>query len=109
MYKGPYFAVMEQQAIFASKMIQGQVSIDIEMCKQELRLEEDIREQVPRPQFPHPEYVKFADDVAKINGNLPTFDLLTKEISKKWKIGQLFLGLQVALELLFVKNLLKKV
>lgn len=72
MYKGPYFAVMEQQARLAARVFAGTVSLpNVDVMSAGLQREKSIRDAIPRPQFPHPEYVRFADDISKCANSFP--------------------------------------
>lgn len=80
MYKGPYFAVMEQQARWACRLLSGKVHLPSrEEIQKGLEKELDIRRKIPRPQFPHPEYVLFADTIAKYAQSFPDLEKLMKE------------------------------
>lgn len=72
MYKGPYFAVMEQQARLAARVFSGNVTLpSTTVMLDGLKREKAIRDAHPRPQFPHPEYVRFADEISKCAGSFP--------------------------------------
>jgi len=77
MYRGPYFATMELQARLAchvfSKIVPTPTS---QVMEQGIVAERQIREQHPRPQFPHGNYVEFADELAELAGVLPDLDKL---------------------------------
>lgn len=65
MYRGPYFGVIELQARWAAAMLAGEVAPPTAaLAKAGLEREESIRAQRPRPQFPHGDYVAFADSIA---------------------------------------------
>lgn len=69
MYKGPYFSAMEYQAKWASKIFNGKLTLPpIDEMINGLQEEYGIRCMVPRMQFPHPDYVKFTDDIARLAG-----------------------------------------
>ncbi|MES2345394.1 MAG: NAD(P)-binding domain-containing protein [Chlamydiota bacterium] len=74
MYRGPYFPIMELQARLAcyvfSKKIEAVTQLQMEKG---MELERRIRMQIPRPQFPHGNYVEFADMLAEAAGVLPDF------------------------------------
>lgn len=77
MYKGPYFAVMENQARWATRVLSGVVSLPpIHVMEEGLKKEEAIRKVTPRPQFPHPEYVLFADTIANLGQSFPDLEKL---------------------------------
>ncbi|KAJ6648231.1 Flavin-containing monooxygenase 5 [Pseudolycoriella hygida] len=72
LYKGPYFAVMEQQARLAARVLSGRVDLpNLELLTEGLKYEKAIRDANPRPQFPHPEYVLFADKIATCANSFP--------------------------------------
>lgn len=80
MYKGPYFSVMEHQAKWASKVFSGKISLPtLEEMQKGIQEEHDIRDMNPRMQFPHPDYVKFADDIARLSGENLDLDYLKKQ------------------------------
>eukprot|EP01063_Lacrimia_lanifica_P000681 TRINITY_DN10355_c0_g1_i1.p1 TRINITY_DN10355_c0_g1~~TRINITY_DN10355_c0_g1_i1.p1 ORF type:complete len:589 (+),score=149.70 TRINITY_DN10355_c0_g1_i1:62-1768(+) len=73
-YKGPYFPVMELQALWAARLFAGRVALpSAAELAEGLAAELAIRAAVPRPQFPHPDYVAFADRIACLAGE--PFDL----------------------------------
>lgn len=75
MYKGPYFAVMEQQARFAAGVLSGKVLLpNTSDMSEGLKIEEAIRNSYPRQQFPHPEYVLFADEISRCAGSFPDLE-----------------------------------
>lgn len=66
MYRGPYFAIMELQARWATMVFSGKALLPTtdEMLNG-VEEERKIREQNPRPQFPHGDYIAFADSLAQ--------------------------------------------
>lgn len=91
MYKGPYFAMMEQQARFACRVLAKIIMLPSkEVTEEGLRKEEEIRNQTfPRPQFPHPEYVSFVDKMASLGHSFPNLDkLLSPKESLAAAFGQ---------------------
>lgn len=74
MYRGPFFGIMELQARWACMAFSGQVPLP---SKDEIRLgideEKKIREMLPRPQFPHGDYVGLCEDLAAQIGVKPDF------------------------------------
>lgn len=80
MYRGPFFAAMELQARMACMTFSGKIPFPSPQMMQEGLLEEQrIREAIPRPQFPHGDYVRFTDDLAKHIGVLPDFESMQRE------------------------------
>lgn len=74
-YKGPFFGIMELQArLVAKAFAEGSDFIDDDQYRGELENEAKIREQKPRPQFPHPDYVEFADAIAQDVGCFPSLE-----------------------------------
>jgi len=72
MYKGPFFAVMELQARWACRLLSGKLTLPSkDKIAEGLAKEIQIREFQPRGQFPHPDYVKFADEIAELAGSFP--------------------------------------
>eukprot|EP01126_Amoeba_proteus_P054153 TRINITY_DN6643_c0_g1_i5.p1 TRINITY_DN6643_c0_g1~~TRINITY_DN6643_c0_g1_i5.p1 ORF type:complete len:420 (-),score=85.26 TRINITY_DN6643_c0_g1_i5:163-1422(-) len=63
-YRGPYFAVMELQARWVCKVFSKELNLSDEEVQKGLIREEEIRNIQLRPQFPHPDFVKMADDLA---------------------------------------------
>ena len=75
MYRGPYFGIMELQSrwacmAFADKEQYYPTSVELEKGMKE---ERRLRNLNPRPQFPHGDYVAFADALAVKIQVLPTF------------------------------------
>lgn len=66
MYRGPYFAAMELQAKWAAAVFSQSLPPPSEEAIQEgIEAEKGIRDQVPRPQFPHGDYVGFCNDLGR--------------------------------------------
>lgn len=76
MYRGPYFGVMELQARWASMAFadKKQYYPGEEELEEGIKKERSLRELDPRPQFPHGNYVAFADALAKKIQALPLFE-----------------------------------
>ncbi|SDM16902.1 flavin-containing monooxygenase [Allokutzneria albata] len=70
LYRGPYFGVMELQARWAAAVLTGALPRPSGM-RAGLERQLEIREQRPRPQFPHGDYVGMADRLAAEIGVLP--------------------------------------
>lgn len=71
-YRGPYFAVMELQARWATMVFSDQLAPPSrEMSLAQVEAERSIRREAPQPQFPHGNYVEFADAIATEIGILP--------------------------------------
>ncbi len=72
LYRGPYFAVIELQARTVAMMMAGRIpSPDPLASLKNLTAEREIRNRRPRPQFPHGDYVEFADLFANGMGVTP--------------------------------------
>lgn len=75
LYRGPFFGVMELQARLATMSFAGKIPLptaaEIEKGIQE---EQIIRDQLPRKQFPHGNYVQLCEEYAKRIGALPSLD-----------------------------------
>eukprot|EP00005_Dracoamoeba_jomungandri_P014293 CAMPEP_0174267816 /NCGR_PEP_ID=MMETSP0439-20130205/35000_1 /TAXON_ID=0 /ORGANISM="Stereomyxa ramosa, Strain Chinc5" /LENGTH=451 /DNA_ID=CAMNT_0015355537 /DNA_START=30 /DNA_END=1386 /DNA_ORIENTATION=- len=72
MYRGPYFGIIELQARLALYGWSGKCELPSkEVISKGIEEEEKIREMDPQPQFPHPDYVAFADCIAKQCGVFP--------------------------------------
>ena len=61
-YKGPFIGVVELQARWAAAVAAGSISPKLNL--ESLENERRIRSSMPRPQFPHPNYVEFCDSIA---------------------------------------------
>jgi len=72
LYRGPYFGIIELQARWAALLIAREV-VPPSKKKQILNIEKEslIRNAIPRPQFPHGNYVEFADSIATEIGAIP--------------------------------------
>ena len=80
MYRGPFFAVMELQARWASMVFSKKIPMPSEdEMRRGIEEERKIRLLNPEPQFPHGDYVRFADDLAKECRVLPDFDTMKEE------------------------------
>mmetsp|Transcript_65861 Transcript_65861/g.122905 ORF Transcript_65861/g.122905 Transcript_65861/m.122905 type:complete len:513 (-) Transcript_65861:90-1628(-) len=72
LYRGPFFAVMELQARWAIGVFSGRLSRPAGPDALEaLKHERAIRQQQPRPQFPHGNYVELAETLARWVGVHP--------------------------------------
>ena len=72
MYRGPYFAVMELQARWATGVLSGAIAAPSRQDGLKgVTDEAGIRAQVPQPQFPHANYVEFADSLGREIGVIP--------------------------------------
>lgn len=78
MYRGPYFTIMELMARLACGLFAGNIKISRDEMQQGLHEATLIREQRPRPQFPHGDFVGFATDLASTIGCAPNLDELQK-------------------------------
>lgn len=82
MYRGPYFGVMELQSRWACMAFSNpnQYYPTPEEMKEGIEIERQIRFLSPRPQFPHGDYVNFADSIAKRIGVFPNRHLEGKDV-----------------------------
>lgn len=86
-YRGPYFAIIELQARWVAGVFSGRLPnpspeeklAGVQQCSQ-------IRSMYPRPQFPFPEYVSFADRLARKVGCYPNLHK-TDDLFKVLKSG----------------------
>lgn len=90
MYRGPFFGVIELQVRLICYVFSKKIPAPILSEMQEgIENERKIRDQDPRPQFPHGDYVIFADKLAKAAGVLPDFEALKESepdlYEKLWK------------------------
>lgn len=77
MYRGPYFATMELQARLAVHVFAKLASApEPDAMAAGIAAERQIRNQQPRPQFPHGNYVDYADGLAEAAGVLPNLDAI---------------------------------
>ncbi len=80
MYRGPFFGILELQSRWACMALSKKITAP---SKQEMengiQVERQIREARPRPQFPHGDYVNFADDLARQIGALPDWKKFESE------------------------------
>lgn len=80
MYRGPNFATMELQARWSMSVFSGKTKYpDQETLEKGISVEKGLRDLNPHPQFPHGDYVNFADDLAKELDLLPDFERLLRE------------------------------
>lgn len=78
-YRGPYWGIIELQARWACMVFSNLVEAPSPASMARgISLEQAIRAQRPRPQFPHGNYVELAEDLAKEIGVMPAFDELKK-------------------------------
>jgi dimethylaniline monooxygenase (N-oxide forming) len=85
LYRGPYFGIMELQARWACAVFSGDCRppspAEIERgIDEELR----IRNMVPRPQFPHGDYVTLADSIARELGVMPDLNPKNDHYNTLW-------------------------
>lgn len=75
-YRGPYFPVMELQSRWISRIIAGELPppSGAEMLDG-IEAERRLRQQRPRPQFPHGDFVELADGLARDVGVFPQLDI----------------------------------
>jgi cation diffusion facilitator CzcD-associated flavoprotein CzcO len=79
MYRGTFFGVMELQARWAAAIFSGDLPPIPESVQQEgIAFEKWIKSQTPQPQFPHGDYVGFADTFAADLNVLPSKDWYQK-------------------------------
>jgi dimethylaniline monooxygenase (N-oxide forming) len=69
MYRGPFLTHMELQAKWACGVFSGRLPVpSVDEIRAGVKKERSIREQTPRPQFPHGDYVPFAEALAQKAG-----------------------------------------
>ena len=75
-YRGPFFGVMELQARWAAGVFAGKIPAP-SVTEREIGLKaaENTKNQSPRPQFPHANYVTLSDKLAKTIGCYPDVKL----------------------------------
>lgn len=61
MYRGPYMGIMELQGRLAAEVLSGKVTLDDSTVENALEDSRQIRNQQPRPQFPHFDYLGCMD------------------------------------------------
>lgn len=80
MYRGPFFGIMELQARWICMVFSDKVAMPNEVeINKGIQEELDIRLQIPRPQFPHGNYVAFAEELAEQIDVIPDFDQIKLE------------------------------
>lgn len=71
-YRGPFFGVIELQARWAAGVFSGDIVVPSpDDIAKGVQAAKDLRQQVPRPQFPYSNYVALADGLAKRVGCYP--------------------------------------
>ncbi len=71
-YRGPYFPIMELHGRWLARVAAGEIPLPpLAEMKAGVNIERRIRNRRPRPQFPHGDYVRLADDLAKQVGVFP--------------------------------------
>ncbi len=71
-YRGPNFPIMELQARWIARILAGELALpDRAVMLDGIAEERAIRAQMPRPQFPHGDFVGLADGLAKEIGVFP--------------------------------------
>jgi cation diffusion facilitator CzcD-associated flavoprotein CzcO len=77
MYRGPYMAIIEQQAALVAGYISQRIALpsDTDLALG-LDLSRRTRLQNPRPQFPHADYIGHAIDIARLSNRCPSADHL---------------------------------
>ncbi len=86
-YRGPYFLIMELQARWLSQVFSGDVNLPSKGVMEDGIVEElRIREERPRPQFPHGDYVALSDSIAQEIGIKPDLEKLRIEDPDLYKV-----------------------
>lgn len=87
-YRGPYFSILELQARWVTLAFSqgGELVPSRETMLEGVEAERKIREKFPRPQFPHGDYVNFADSFAKEINALPDLEKIEKEDPELYKM-----------------------
>lgn len=71
-YRGPYFPVLELQSRWIARILAGEVPMPDRAAMREGAMEaQSMRVRVPRPQFPHGDFVGLADGLAREVGVYP--------------------------------------
>jgi dimethylaniline monooxygenase (N-oxide forming) len=71
-YRGPYFPIMELQSRWIAGIIAGEIAPPTAAAMRAgIAEERHIREATPRPQFPHGDFVRLADGLAREVGCFP--------------------------------------
>ncbi len=80
LYRGPFFGVMELQARVASMAFAHKINLPTEEeIAKGIEAEKQIRDAIPRMQFPHGNYVQFCEEYAKMIGALPDLEQTKRE------------------------------
>jgi dimethylaniline monooxygenase (N-oxide forming) len=86
MYRGPYFGVIELQARWAARVFSSKVNLTSnEDMKAGIDDQRNIRNKLPRAQFPH-SYVELANSIAKELNLLPDFEYLKSNDQDAYKL-----------------------
>jgi hypothetical protein len=72
MHRGQYFGYMELQARLIAEMWSGRISIPTDTLDKALHTSQQIRQQLPRPQFPRGDYIGYLDSLATLVNLVPT-------------------------------------
>ncbi|KDQ08536.1 hypothetical protein BOTBODRAFT_59266 [Botryobasidium botryosum FD-172 SS1] len=82
MYRGPYFGVIELQARWVAAVFSGRLPRPSEKAQLEgIELEKQLRDHVPRTQFPHSDYVGLMHDLSsELNIDAPAIPPVDSEI-----------------------------
>ncbi len=71
-YRGPYFPIMELHGRWVARVAAGEIPCPpLAEMRAGVDMERQIRNRRPRPQFPHGDYVRLADDLAHQVGVFP--------------------------------------
>lgn len=89
MYRGPYFAVMEQQAKWSMGILKGDPLPSADEFAEGLAKELAIRTELPRPQFPHGDYVAMLDRLCEHTKSMTVVAAMPDEIAEIIKKGPL--------------------
>ncbi len=80
MYRGPYWATMELQARWIIAVFSVQQNLpNEEKMRAGIQKEIEIRNQNPRLQFPHSDYIGMIDDLAAYLGVLPNYERIKQK------------------------------
>jgi len=71
-YRGPYFPIMELHGRWIARVVSGEIPPPaLAQMTAGVEIERAIRNRRPRPQFPHGDYVRLADGLAREIGAYP--------------------------------------
>ncbi len=82
-YRGPYFPIMELHGRWVARVAAGELPLpSVDEMNVGVEAERRIRNRRPRPQFPHGDFVRLADGLAREVGAFPDCDVAESLIDR---------------------------